>query len=162
MFLPDIAGFLYLWNMEEKKEALPSKKKKIIIWLSVILFLGLALFIFFRYFFVYSEGTRVGILYKFSRKGTVFKTYEGEMVLPGLKFKSPNANISSNMFYFSVTDKDIAKKLMSNQGTEIELHYVYYNRPLPWRGDAYEGEPGQYIVDRIVRLKNKNPNGYGL
>ena len=140
-----------------------NKKKKIIIIFSFSLLLILSLFIYFRYYFVYSEGTRVGILYKFSKKGTIFKTYEGEMVLPGLKFKAQqNSNISSNMFYFSVDDEKIAKKLMANQGAEIELQYIYFNRPLPWRGDAYENEKGQYIVTGIVKIKNKNPNGYGL
>lgn len=144
-------------------EIAQKKKRSKIIWIvSLTLLLVLSLFVYFRYYFVYSEGTRVGILYKFSKKGTMFKTHEGEMVLPGLKFKSQNANISSNMFYFSVTDEKIANELMSNQGYEIELHYVFYNRPLPWRGDAYENEKGQYIVDKIVRIKNKNPNGYGL
>ena len=146
----------------ESKTIFKNKKKKIIIWTSIILTIVLFSVIYFRYYFVYSEGTRVGILFKFSKKGTFFKTYEGEMVLPGLKFKSQNAPISSNMFYFSVKDEQIAKELMSNQGTEIELHYVYYNRPLPWRGDSYENEKGQYIVDQIVKVRNKNPNGYGL
>lgn len=141
----------------------PKKKfRKIIVITSLILILVLSVFLYFRYYFVYSEGTRVGILYKFSKKGTLFKTFEGEMVLPGLKFKSQSANISSNMFYFSVTDEKIAKKLMDSQGAEIELHYVFYNRPLPWRGDKYDNEIGQYIVDRIVKIKNENPNAYGL
>jgi hypothetical protein len=144
----------------EKKPT--SKRKKIIIYTTLILLLLLSVFLYFRYYFVYSEGTRVGILYKFSKKGTFFKTYEGEMVLPGLKFKNQSTNISSNMFYFSVTDEKVAKKLMDSQGTEIELHYVFYNRPLPWRGDKYENEIGQYIVDRIIKIRNKNPNAYGL
>lgn len=139
-----------------------SFKRKFTIWLISLSVVFLTVFIYYRYFFVYSEGTRVGILYKFSKKGTIFKTHEGEMVLPGIKFKSAQSNISSNMFYFSVTDEQIAEKLMANQGAEIEVHYVYYIRPLPWRGDRYEAEPGQYVVDKIVRIKNSNPNGYGL
>ena len=51
---------------------------------------------------------------------------------------------------------------MKSQGMEVELHYSFYNRPLPWRGDSYEGEKGQYIVDKLVRIKDENPNGYGL
>jgi hypothetical protein len=146
----------------ENKQKRMSFKRKFTLWLIGISVVFLTIFIYYRYFFVYSEGTRVGILYKFSRKGTFFKTHEGEMVLPGIKFKSVQSNISSNMFYFSVTDESIAKKLMSNQGAEIEVHYVYYIRPLPWRGDKYEAEPGQYVVDKIVRIKDNNPNGYGL
>ncbi len=122
----------------------------------------LILFFYFRYAFVYSEGTRVGIIYKFSKKGTIFKTYEGEMMLPGIRSKGASKSISTNTFHFSVTDEDLAKTLMKSQGMEVELHYSYYNGALPWRGDSYEGEDGQYIVDKLVRIKNKNPNGYGL
>lgn len=137
----------------------PKRRKRLIIGVSIVLLL-LTVFVYFRYAFVYSEGTRVGIIYKFSKKGTIFKTYEGEMMLPGIRNKSKA--LSTNTFNFSVTDEELAKKLMKSQGMEVELHYLYYNRPLPWRGDSYEEEKGQYIVDKLVRIKDKNPNGYGL
>lgn len=139
----------------------PKRRKRLLIAGSIVLLL-LTLFVYFRYSFVYSEGTRVGIIYKFSKKGTFFKTYEGEMMLPGIRNKSNNASLSTNTFNFSVTDEELAQKLMKSQGMEIELHYSYYNRPLPWRGDSYEGEKGQYVVDKLVRVKDENPNGYGL
>lgn len=137
-----------------------AKRKKQLLIGASIAFLILTVFVYFRYNFVYSEGTRVGIIYKFSKKGTVFKTYEGTMMLPGIGNKTKS--LSTNTFNFSVTDEELAKKLMKSQGMEVELHYSYYNRPLPWRGDSYEGEKGQYIVDKLVRIKDKNPNGYGL
>ncbi len=136
-----------------------SKRRKILLISSVTLFVVLSLFIYFKYYFVYSEGTRVGILYKFSKKGTIFKTYEGEMVLPGIR---STGSISSNMFYFSVSDEELAKTLMKSQGMELELSYEYFNGRLPWRGKRYEGEDGQYVVSGLVRVKNENPNGYGL
>lgn len=137
------------------------RRKRIIIGVTALLLI-LTVFVYFRYYFVYSEGTRVGILYKFSRKGTIFKTYEGEMMLPGIRNKSRDASMSSNTFNFSVSDEALAKKLMQSQGMEIELEYCYYNRPLPWRGDSYDGEKGQYMVQKLVRIKDENPNGYGL
>lgn len=139
----------------------PRKRKIIFIAISTVAVI-LVTVVYFRYYFVYSEGTRVGILYKFSKKGTFFKTYEGEMMLPGLRTKDTSNGLSSNLFRFSVDDETLAKELMNSQGMELELHYTYFNRPLPWRGDSYEEEKGQYIVDRLVRIKDKNPNGYGL
>ncbi len=139
----------------------PRNRKIIFIAISTVAVI-LVTVVYFRYYFVYSEGTRVGILYKFSKKGTFFKTYEGEMMLPGLRTKDTSNGLSSNLFRFSVDDKTLAKELMNSQGMELELHYTYFNRPLPWRGDSYEEEKGQYIVDRLVRIKDKNPNGYGL
>lgn len=127
-----------------------------------VLFLITAPLIYYKYYFVYSDGTRVGILYKFSRKGNIFKTYEGEMMLPGLKSKSVNSGTNTNLFTFSVDNEELAKKLMDSQGMELELHYNNYNGYLPWRGDTYEKQDGQYIVDRLIKIKNENPNGYGM
>lgn len=144
---------------------MPEKKKrnrKLIVGIFATLFIVLGSIVYFRYYYVYSEGTRVGILYKFSKKGAIFKTYEGEMVLPGIKFRQQNSGVSSNMFLFSVDDAVLADSLMNCQGMEVELHYSQYNAGLPWRGDTYENQEGQYVVDRLVRIKNESPNGYGL
>lgn len=138
------------------------KKRRIIFIAISILAVVLVTFVYFRYYFVYEEGTRVGILYKFSKKGTVFKTYEGEVMLPGLRTQGEKSGMSTNLFRFSVTDEELAKQLMSSQGMELELHYSSYSGALPWRGDHYADEDGQYIVDKLVRIKNENPNGYGL
>ena len=136
-------------------------RKKIFFIISFILLLLASGYIYYQYYFVYSSGTRVGILYKFSKKGTFFKTFEGEMVLPGVRTKN-NQGISSNMFHFSVADEELANKLMNSQGMELELHYSNYNSSLPWRGDNYSEAEGQYVVDSLVRIKDENPNGYGL
>ncbi len=146
--------------MEEKKKK-PFRKYIILLTLGVIL--GLSVWLYFRYWFVYSEGTRVGILYKFSKKGTIFKTYEGEMLLPGIGNKrAANGTMITNNFLFSVDNEKLAKELMKLQGMELELHYQNFNNALPWRGDNYDREDGQYVVDKMVQIKNKNPNGYGL
>lgn len=139
----------------------PKRRKRIIIIGSALLVI-LTLFIYFRYYFVYSEGTRVGVLYKFSKKGMMYKTYEGEMLLPGFKNRSQSSGMVSNMFHFSVTDEELANKLMKCQGMDIELHYIQYQGALPWRGDSYEDAEGQYIVDKLIRIKDESPNVYGL
>lgn len=147
--------------MEEVQKK--SGLKKYLILFSFSLVLVLTGWLYFRYWFVYSEGTRVGILYKFSRKGTIFKTYEGEMLLPGVgNKKAIVGGTTTNNFLFSVDDEQLAKKLMTLQGMELELHYQNYNNALPWRGDDYDKEDGQYVVDKMIQIKNKSPNGYGL
>ncbi|MBC8004016.1 MAG: hypothetical protein H7X84_00970, partial [Verrucomicrobia bacterium] len=55
------------------------KKTLYIILFFVVLFI--AGFIYWNYFYTFSDGSRAGLLQKFSRKGNVFKTYEGEMIL---------------------------------------------------------------------------------
>lgn len=57
-----------------------------VIFLSILfLLLFGAGYIYWFYYNSFSDGTRDGVLYKFSRKGNIFKTYEGEMVQPGLR-----------------------------------------------------------------------------
>jgi hypothetical protein len=147
--------------MEEVKKT--NRLKKYLILISLGILLVLAGWLYYSYWFVYSEGTRVGILYKFSKKGTIFKTYEGEMLLPGIGNKTSAAGtMITNNFLFSVDDQKLANKLMTLQGMELELHYENYNRALPWRGDNYNKEDGQYVVDKMVKIKNKEPRGYGL
>ena len=142
----------------EKRKS-PWRKRLILFALGIVLVLGVIGY--FKYYFVYSEGTRVGILYKFSKKGTFFKTFEGEMVLPGIRSKGVEG-MNSNMFHFSVSDEELANTLMNSQGMELELHYSNYNNSLPWRGDNYSEAEGQYVVDALIKIKDENPNGYGL
>lgn len=45
----------------------------------LFLVIFLSIFVYWKYFFTYSDGNRTGLLQKLSRRGTVFKTYEGEL-----------------------------------------------------------------------------------
>lgn len=117
--------------------------------------------IYYNYFFVYSDGIRVGVLIKFSNKGTIFKTYEGEIIQPGITSAS-SLQMKSNTFKFSVTNQELANKLMNLQGQEVEIHYKQFHNSLPWRGDDYTEQDGQYIADELVKVKNEKPNAYGL
>ena len=113
--------------------------------LSTIVFIFLAVlvgFIFWKYYFTYSDGERFGLLQKFSRKGNIFKTYEGEMILSSVRGNT-NVTIASEKFYFSVGDKIIADQLMRLQGRNVTVHYKQKNGTLPWRGES------EYIVDSV-------------
>ena len=49
---------------------------KTITWIvSLVVIVGLAAFIFFKFFFVYSEGVNEGDINYFQKEGFVFKTY---------------------------------------------------------------------------------------
>ena len=80
--------------------------------------LGLYLLYFaFVYFVTYSEGTRAGELIKFSHKGVVVKTWEGE-ISQGIS--------GAQIFSFSVMDKEaeVIEKLKEYQGSYVKLTYV--------------------------------------
>lgn len=50
-------------------------KGKIITTVSLVLVLGLAIFIFFKFCFVYSTGVNAGDINYFQKEGVIFKTY---------------------------------------------------------------------------------------
>ncbi|HMO33634.1 MAG TPA: hypothetical protein PKE63_12455 [Lacibacter sp.] len=114
----------------------------------IFLLLGLAVFVYWRYFFVFGEGVKAGELNYMVKKGYVFKTYEGKLIQTGFRAKSPGS-IASYEFEFSVVNDSLANILMLNSGKEFELHYKEYLGRLPWRGHS------KYIVDGIVAMKGE-------
>ena len=110
--------------------------------LTIVIILALAVFIYWKYYFIYSEGNRTGLLQKFSYKGTIFKTYEGELILSSIR-STGNITLASEKFFFSVKNKEVAKKMENMQGHFVTLHYKMKNGTLPWQGDS------PYIVDSV-------------
>ena len=91
-------------------------KKILYIILASILGLFLAYFAFI-YYVPYSEGTRAGELIKFSHKGVLVKTYEGE-ISQGIS--------GAQIFSFSVLDqeKEVIEKMKEHQGKYVKLTYI--------------------------------------
>ena len=118
--------------------------KKFLYWALAILVVAFSLFSYWKYSFTYSEGNRAGILQKFSYKGTVFKTYEGELIMSSIK-SNENVALASEKFLFSVPDKELAAKLLLLEGTMVTLHYKQKNGTLPWRGET------TYLVDDLMK-----------
>lgn len=124
---------------------LPKRRFKLAKYLGILFFLivaGCGIYVYWKYYFTYSSGNRFGLLQKFSHKGNVFKTYEGELILSSVRGNF-NVPLASEKFYFSVTKKDVANKLMNIQGKNITVHYKEKHGTLPWQGDT------KYIVDSV-------------
>jgi len=119
------------------------KTKRIFNWILGIILVLLAVFIYFKYFFTYSEGYRAGLLQKFSNKGILFKTYEGELILSSVS-STANVTIASEKFNFSVLEKDMNMSFDTLQGRNVIVHYIEKKGAVPWRGDS------RYIVDSIA------------
>lgn len=118
------------------------KAKRILYWSIFIIVVVLCVFIYFRYYYTYSEGYRAGLLQKFSKKGAIFKTYEGELILSSVAGRS-DVVIASEKFFFSVTDRKLAESLDTLQGQNVIVRYKQKNAPLMWRGDT------PYYVDSV-------------
>jgi hypothetical protein len=124
--------------------------KKYLFGIVLIIFLVIGSVVYWKYFFTYSDGYRAGLLQKFSRKGSIFKTYEGEMILSSIQTSAEMA-IASEKFLFSVDKEEVAKKLEKVQGEYVIVHYREKNGTLVWRGDT------RFIVDSVSVKESSAP-----
>ncbi len=123
--------------------------KKILLLVLLPIFLVLAGFIYYRFYFVFGEGVKSGELNYVVNKGYVFKTYEGKMIQSGFKSSQSAGSIQSNEFIFSIEDAAVAQKLMTMGGRQIDLYYKEYLHTLPWRGNS------NFVVDSfLVKLES--------
>jgi hypothetical protein len=86
----------------------------------------------------YSTGERAGYVQKFSRKGWVCKTWEGEMALVSMP------GTVAEKFFFSVRDDAVAKRINDSVGRRVSLTYdQHIGVPTSCFGET------QYFVDDI-------------
>jgi hypothetical protein len=122
------------------------KIKKILFLFIALIVIAAGIFIYWKYFYTYSDGYRAGLLQKFSHKGNIFITYEGVMILSSVS-SNMNVAIASEKFYFSVTKKSLALKLDTIQGQMVIVHYKQKNGILFWYGDS------EYLVDSVRQIR---------
>lgn len=132
--------------MEQEPSVTPPRRRNIFLRIgcitTLVLLLGFGVFVWWRYYYTYSDGNRFGLLQKFSRRGNLFKTFEGELILSSVK-GNQNITLASEKFYFSVTDEGVAQKMHEMQGQNVTVHYEQKNSAAFWRGDS------EYIVDSV-------------
>jgi hypothetical protein len=66
----------------------------------------------------YSEGERAGVLQKFSKKGWICKTYEGEVA------QYIVGGVGPQIWHFSVRDDVVAEQLFKAVGQNLQVHYT--------------------------------------
>lgn len=84
----------------------------------------------------FSDGERAGTISKFSRRGYLFKTYEGVLNVGG--FSGETGSLTPQFFDFSVKEDAIAKQITDavKSGQRVTLHYEEKILRLPWNGDT--------------------------
>ncbi len=100
----------------------------------------------FVYYATYSEGERSGELIKFSRKGAVIKTWEGE-ISQGIS--------GAQIFKFSVEDKEYKaiENLQKFQGRYVKLTYIERFGKLFWLGDT------KYFITKVEEENSPHFSG---
>lgn len=109
-------------------------------WTAVLLVVALGLYLLVVFNWSYSDGDRAGYLQKFSRKGWLCKTYEGELAMTTVPGLAPVIwNFSVQMW-----DEDLASRINALLGKKVVLHYREF-RHLP--STCFGETP--YFVDAV-------------
>lgn len=118
-------------------------------WIFIILLLLLVGggLVWYKYFFVFGEGVKSGVLNYAVYKGNVFKTYEGKLIQEGFGSNAKTGGIRSYEFEFSIENQQIFEQLENNSGKHFDLHYKEYHGVVPWRGNSV------YVVDKILKME---------
>ncbi|MCM8598861.1 MAG: hypothetical protein NFW04_09410 [Candidatus Accumulibacter sp.] len=92
----------------------------------------------------YSSGERAGWVQKFSRKGWICKTWEGELALVTMP------GTAQEKFLFTVWDEAVAQKINAAMGRRVALHYdEKFGLPGSCFGDTRYWVSGVSIVEEI-------------
>lgn len=125
--------------------------------ITLVVIIVIAVVVAFLSFATYSEGTRAGFVIKVSKKGFVFKTWEGQLNLQSFGAANPN-NAFAEVFDFSIYRGDTATYTLLQEvsltGERINLHYEEKYAILPWQGDT------RYFVTKIDRIKKPEEQPY--
>jgi len=102
--------------------ATPPRRRGRKVGIFFVLILIVAILLFAAYVWVtlhynFSDGERAGYVQKFSRKGWVCKTWEGELAMVNLPGTMPQ------IFTFSVRDAAVADQINKTLGARVRLHY---------------------------------------
>ncbi|MES2567403.1 MAG: hypothetical protein V4565_11080 [Bacteroidota bacterium] len=92
----------------------------------------------------YSTGTRTGVVIKLSRKGYIFKTYEGELNLGGVT-QGDGTLMPTRLWNFSVkgSNDSIYNAITANQGKQVRLHYKEVYKTFFWQSET------PYLIEKV-------------
>ncbi len=115
--------------------------RKILVYGILAIVLATSAYIAALYYATFSEGIRTGELIKFSHKGYVFKTWEGELS-QGLS--------GSQKFAFSVMDNqpEVIEQMKQNQGKFVKIEYIERYGTFSWWGET------NYYITKVTPEKS--------
>jgi hypothetical protein len=113
---------------------MPVSKARIFLWTILPVALIAALFAGYLWLALtwsYSKGERAGYVQKFSQKGWLIKTWEGELTLVAVPGSMPEK------FFFTVHNDELAKRINMTVGKRVALIYEQHKGlPYNWFGDT--------------------------
>lgn len=117
-----------------------TRKRAVWPWLTALVIVPLVLFAVYTWVvlnWAYSSGDRAGYVQKFSKKGWLCKTWEGELAMVNMP------GTLSEKFYFTVHDDLVADKINKSLGKRVSLTY-----------DQHVGVPSSCFADTEYFVKD--------
>ena len=135
--LDTLLGFMWTWIKDDRMN-------RFIKWLlSTVLIgvVGISAYTWIMLSWSYGSGERAGYVQKFSNRGYLCKTWEGELAMVSMP------GTMSEKFLFTVREESVAQKINANLGKKVALKYEQHiGLPTSCFGDT------EYFVSDIVVL----------
>jgi len=112
--------------------------------LLLVVIVGGGLWTWLTLAWAYSDGERAGVLQKFSRRGWICKTQEGELA------QYVVAGVSPQIWEFSVRDPAVGAQLNKAVGRQVQLYYTEHKGVL---SSCFADT--RYFVDRVTVVGNQ-------
>jgi hypothetical protein len=99
-------------------------RRKVTLWfvtVVLVVVLGFAGYTWSALHFNYSQGDRAGFVQKFSKKGWVCKTWEGQIAMANLPGTTPE------IFNFSVRSDSVATLITESMGKRVDITYQQHS-----------------------------------
>lgn len=97
-----------------------TNQRGVVHWILLLLVVSISLVAAYTWFVLnwsYSDGERAGYVQKFSKKGWICKTWEGELAIINIP------GTLTEKFFFTVHDDDVVKKINDSLGKKVSLAY---------------------------------------
>jgi hypothetical protein len=109
--------------------------RKLLAFIGLIV-LAMAIFTAFTLWYSYSDGERAGYVQKFSKKGWICKTWEGEMAMVTMP------GTVAEKFLFTVRDDTVADQINATVGRRVVLTYEEHK----WIPFSCFGDTGYFVT----------------
>jgi hypothetical protein len=122
--------------------------------LGALLLIGL--YTAFMLWWSYSEGDRAGVLQKFSTRGWVCKTHEGELAMYVV------GGVAPQIWSFSARDPAVIEQLNAAVGKQVRLHYTEHRGlPTDCFGETDYFIRGVQVIGDPAFMRPAVPEAYG-
>lgn len=124
--------------------------------LFILIALVLGLMAFF-YYGTYSEGVRAGTIIKVSKRGTIFKTYEGQLNVEAFGAVKGKSTMTE-AFEFSIPkDSVLISEIEAVTGRRVKLYYKEKYFLFPWLGETkYLATEVELTEEETEEVTNKS------